>query len=273
MKNWPERSTDNGIQVKISERGVMRVEDRPIRLVLYNTRYGTGTGWAYHAPFPFAGTLKTTMARSSSIARFIASLEPDIVGLVETDGGSFRQGGRGQPEYLAETLGHSWVFSSKYCIPRISGCVPVFRHQGNAVVTSLPIRETSVLRLKRGIKNAVIETGFDDFDLKLVHLSLGSGARRQQILELAAMVREWKRPLLIAGDFNAFGGGPEIEPLIEAGLKNADTLGIRTYPSGRPWLGLDLVLHSPEIDVKRLEVPDVRLSDHLPVVCDFALSL
>ncbi|KUK60826.1 MAG: Metal-dependent hydrolase [Synergistales bacterium 57_84] len=248
--------------------------ERGIRLVLYNIRYCTGADWKYHVPFPFAGSLRSTNRHSDVISEFLASLEPDIVGLVESDCGSFRNSGRSQPEALAERLGQQCIFSPKYRHMRLAERVPVLCHQGNAVITGLPMSATVVHRLRRGIKNVVVETEFDDFSFMLVHLSIGQGARRQQILELAEIAATLAKPLVLAGDFNAFfGGGPEIEPLIEAGLKNADTLGIRTYPSGRPWLGLDLVLHSPEIDVKRLEVPDVRLSDHLPVVCDFALSL
>ena len=260
-----------GLESSAEEVGPLK--NPSIRLVLYNTRYGTGSGWSYHVPFPFAGSLKTTTARSRYIERYIASLRPDIVGLVETDGGSFRNGGRSQPESLAESLGCSWVFSPKYRAPEISKRLPLLRHQGNAVISSLPMLETSVKRLGRGIKNTVIEAQFGDFDLKLVHLSLGPGARREQILELAFMARQRERPLLIAGDFNAFGGDSEIKPLLEAGLKKADPRGRRTYPSRRPMLGLDLVLHSPEIIVSSVKVPNVRFSDHRPVVCDFALSV
>ena len=266
---------DNGRQrVEEAQReGVAPLKDGSIRLVLYNTRYGTGTGWGYHVPFPFAGALRTTTERSGRIEKFIASLEPDIVGLVETDGGSFRNGGKSQPGSLAEVLGQEWVFSPKYRAPGISGHIPLLQHQGNAVVSSLPIRGASVRRLGRGIKNTVIEARFDGFDMKLVHLSLGPGARREQIRELTALAGERERPLLIAGDFNTFGGDHEIGSLLEAGLVKADTRGKRTYPSGRPMLGLDLILHSPEITVSGVKVPKVRFSDHLPVVCDFCLSL
>ncbi len=250
----------------------MDLDRQGIRMVLYNTRYGTGTGWAYHAPFPFAGSFRLTGERSAMIAEFISSLEPDIVGLVETDGGSFRHRGKSQPGVLAARLGHNCIFTSKYCIPRFSSCVPVFRHQGNAVLTSLPVVRTSVRRLRKGIKNAVLQAGFEMFDLQLVHLSLGSGARRDQIRELAetAMIRE--KPMVIAGDFNTFGGVAELEPLFKAGLVNADPQSRRTYPSRKPRLGLDMILHSPEISVCGVEVPEVGFSDHLPVVCDFTVS-
>ncbi len=35
--------------------------------------------------------------------------------------------------------------------------------------------------------------------------------------------------------------------------------------------GMDFVLHQDGIEVTGFEVPDVRLSDHLPIICDFEL--
>ncbi len=246
--------------------------ERGIRLVLYNIRYCTGSGWRHHAPFPFAGSLRTTCGRSETVTEYIASLEPDIVGLVESDKGSFRNNGRSQPEALAERLDQQCVFSPKYRHMRLAERVPVLCHQGNAVVTGLPISTTFVHRLSRGIKNAVIETVFDDFVFMLVHLSIGQGARRGQILELAEIASVQAKPLLLAGDFNAFGGDGELDPLMETGLKKAGPLLCPTFPSRKPRYGIDMVLHSQEISILGFDVPSVPFSDHLPVVCDFTLD-
>lgn len=199
-------------------------------------------------------------------------MEPDIVGLVESDCGSFRNSGRSQPEALADRLGQQCFFSPKYRHIRLAERVPVLRHQGNAVVTGLPISGTIVHRLKRGVKNAVIETGFEEFTFMLVHLSVGSGARRQQILELARIASRRTSPLIIAGDFNTFGGDGELGPLKRAGLKKAGPISLPTFPSQKPRHGLDMILHSSEIAILGFDVPSVLLSDHLPVICDFALD-
>ena len=43
-----------------------------------------------------------------------------------------------------------------------------------------------------------------------------------------------------------------------------------TFPSRSPRWQLDFILHSPGIRVRHFEVlRNVRLSDHLPLVCDF----
>ena len=243
-----------------------------LRLVIYNIRYCTGTGWRHHFPFPFAGSLRTTCGRSGDVTDYIASLGPDIVGLVESDGGSFRNGGISQPEALAERMGCQCVFSPKYRHSRLAERVPILRHQGNAVVTGLPLSETCVHRLRRGIKNAVIETAFPDFIFLLVHLSVGPGARRRQILELADIAGGRSKPVILAGDFNTFGGERELAPLLRSGFEKAGPVCFPTFPSGKPRLGLDMVLHSPGVSVTSFSVPAVDFSDHLPVICDFRLG-
>ena len=57
-----------------------------------------------------------------------------------------------------------------------------------------------------------------------------------------------------------------------AGLTSANTEGIPTYPSRAPRKELDFVLYQEGIKVTRFEVPEVRFSDHLPLVCDFELA-
>lgn len=247
--------------------------ENALRLVLYNTRYCTGNGWGYHLPFPFAATLRTTSGCAEAVNEYISSLSPDLVGLVESDEGSWRCGGKSQPGDLAHRIGGRYVFSQKYRHSRLAGRIPILRHQGNAVITRLPLSGTTVHRLTKGIKNAVIETGFEKFTFLLVHLSIGEKARREQIMEIARIVRDISGPVLLAGDFNVFHGQTELDPLIDAGLAKAGPALCMTFPSGNPRLGLDLVLHSKEISIVGFDVPDARFSDHLPVVCDFTLEM
>ena len=63
-----------------------------IRFLLYNIRYATGVGSNFHLPFPYAGYLRPSSENFKKIIDFIHQIDPDIVGLVEVDGGSFRTG-------------------------------------------------------------------------------------------------------------------------------------------------------------------------------------
>ena len=63
-----------------------------MRFLLYNIRYATGTGAAFHLPVPGAGYLRSDKRVLAGITRFIKGQDPDIVGLIEIDTGSIRTG-------------------------------------------------------------------------------------------------------------------------------------------------------------------------------------
>ena len=54
-----------------------------------------------------------------------------------------------------------------------------------------------------------------------------------------------------------------------AGLRSANVASMPTYPSRAPRKELDFVLHQDGITVTDFQIPDVKMSDHLPLVCDF----
>ena len=78
---------------------------------------------------------------------------------------------------------------------------------------------------------------------------------------------------MVAGDLNTFWGENEIYLLMKApGLLSSNTDNIPTYPSRPPRKEQDFVLNQDGINDTAFEVPDVRHSDHLPLVCDFELA-
>lgn len=243
-----------------------------MRFVLYNIRYATGTGWDYHIPFPFWGCFRKTEKNFKDISSFLMKLNPDIVGLVESDGGSYRQNGKSQPKEMASQIGGMPIFCCKYYPESFITKTPILKSQGNAVVTKIPPVSHKVRYLSYGVKRALLEVEYEDFVLYLVHLSLGRKARTKQLEELAERCMSSKKPVILAGDCNTFGGEDELFPLIErVGLKNANSDLMPTYPSSSPRMLLDFVLYSPEIKVDNLFIPKVTFSDHLPLVCDFSL--
>ncbi len=243
-----------------------------MRFVLYNIRYATGTGWDYHIPFPFWGSFRKTEKNFEDISDFLIKLNPDIVGLVESDGGTYRQNGKSQPVEMASKIGGTPIFGCKYHPKSFITKAPVLKLQGNAVVSKIPPIKSNIKYLSFGVKRAMLEVEYDDFVLYLVHLSLGRKARAKQLEELSRKCLSADKPVILAGDCNTFGGEEELEPLIrKVGLKNANADCMPTYPSSSPRMLLDFVLHSPKIKVTDLLIPRVTFSDHLPLVCDFAL--
>ncbi len=244
-----------------------------MRLVLYNIRYGTGANWHFHLPLPFSGYLKFTGRNLSRITEFLRSEHPDIVGLIEVDGGSYRSRLRSQAVQIAEALGFDHVYESKYSRRSIAQRLPVFRKQGNALLTNQNIHATDFHYFDHGIKRLVIELELETCVIFLVHLSLLSGHRQRQLRDLYHLFKESKKPMIVAGDFNALWGDRELDLFLAAtGLRNANLDRLPTYPSHRPRRQLDFVLHSPEIHVSAFRIPSSRLSDHMPIVCDFAVQ-
>lgn len=85
-----------------------------MRLLLYNIRYATGTGPAFHLPLPGAGYLRSNRRVLEGITRFIGAENPDVVGLIEVDTGSVRTGMINQAEFIANELGHYSTYECKY---------------------------------------------------------------------------------------------------------------------------------------------------------------
>jgi endonuclease/exonuclease/phosphatase family metal-dependent hydrolase len=207
------------------------------------------------------------------IAKFLRELKPDAVGLVEVDTGSYRMRKASQSELLAKELGLNSTWRVKYGLDAWHRRIPVLNKQANALLTRAPVVRERFHYFDRGHKRLVIEVNLPTVRVFLVHLALGFRARQEQLADLSELVRSSDTPCIVAGDFNSFSGNREVRLFLGAtGLLNANRGSQPTYPSWEPRLELDYVLHSPQLKVRNFSVPRVDLSDHLPIVCDFAVS-
>ncbi len=249
------------------------LNDVGVRFLLYNIRYCAGTGAHFHMPFPCSGYLRPTQSNLERVTAFIRSLDPDIAGLVEVDGGSYRSGRINQAEYIAAALGQYHAYQSKYDERSLFQRVPVFNKQVNAFVTRDRIHGQRFHYFEQGMKRLVIELELETLTIFLVHLSLTFRRRQSQLAELYRLVREVRKPVIVAGDFNAFWGDPEIRLFLAAtGLQSANREGRPSFPSWNPRRQLDFVLHSKKICVQSFTIPPVTYSDHLPLLCDFEVA-
>jgi len=235
--------------------------------MLYNICYATHGN---QRRFPLIGLLGRTHDHLDEIIAFIKSTDPDVVGLVEVDSGSYRSGRKSQVERMADELGHFHTYCSKYGADSNWQHIPLYNKQGNAFLTKDTICGEKFHYFESGMKKLVMELELEKVNFFLVHLALGYKARQAQILHLYHLIKETKRPYIVAGDFNAFMGEDEIQLLMSAsGLQNADKDMLPTYPSHNPKRNLDFILHSPKIRINHFEMPRVQLSDHLPLIIDF----
>lgn len=244
-----------------------------MRFLLYNIRYCAGIGARFHLPVPYAGYLKHSTRVLVDIISFIRQVAPDIIGLVEVDGGSFRTGKLCQAEQIADQLGHYHVIESKYGQGSMVGKVPLLGKQGNAVLSSLPILSHRFHYFDQGVKRLVIEARLTPVTVFLVHLSLTYRNRQYQLERLFRLIREIDGPVIVAGDFNVLWGDKELDLFLGATrLINANRKGQPSHPSTSPKRQLDFILHSPELVVTHFEIPGVLHSDHAPLICDFEIN-
>ena len=243
-----------------------------MRFLLYNIRYGTGGGWKFHFPLPFSGYLKKTHKKFSTLVNFITSTNPDIIGLLEADCGSVRFNNESQPKVLAQHLKHFYVYQSKYLQKSIWQSLPLIRKQGNAFLTNMEIKKQDFHYFRQGVKRLMIEIELEDVVVLLVHLSLKFRHRQEQLKDIYTHVKRIKKPLIVSGDFNTRWGAGELKLfLASTGLKNANKEGHLSHPSRSPQRELDFILHSPQIKINSFEMPDIRFSDHRPIVCGFEI--
>lgn len=241
-----------------------------MRLLLYNIRYATGAGAGFHFPLPGSGYLRNTSRNLGHITEFIRTQSPDIVGLVEVDLGSLRSSAVNQAEAIAKVLGHTPCYVSKYGHRSINHKLPIVRKQGNAFLSSYPVVAQRFHYFELGIKRLIMELELEQVSLFLVHLSLKYRHRHHQMHHLLSLVKDARKPVIVAGDFNTFMGDYEIGMFCAAaGLSNANVQGLPSWPSRGPRRQLDFILCGPGIDVTHFDIPRVEYSDHLPLVCDF----
>jgi len=244
-----------------------------MRLLLYNIRYAVGGGASTRMSIPGAGYVLGNQAVLPEISRFIKSVDPDVVGLIEVDTGSIRSRNVNQAESIAAHLGMNTSYETKYGEKSFNQMLPIVRKQGNAFMAAPRVHGERFHYFDTGIKRLIIELEMDDYAIFLVHLSLKYRHRHLQLRRLYDLIEATEKPVVVAGDFNTFWGENEIYLFMKAaGLRSANKDSLPTYPSRAPRKELDFILYQDGINVTNFEIPDVRLSDHLPLVCDFELA-
>jgi endonuclease/exonuclease/phosphatase family metal-dependent hydrolase len=244
-----------------------------MRLLLYNIRYGLGLGPDLHFPVPGAGYLVGNQRNLQRIITFIKAQSPDIVGLVEVDMGSIRTRRVNQAEAIASALGHYSAYQCKYGAASLNQLLPIVRKQGNAFLAAPSVHGERFHYFDKGIKRLIIELELESCSIYLVHLSLKYRHRQEQLHYLHDLIARAEKPVIVAGDFNTFWGEHEIYLFMKAaGLRSANSSGLPSYPCDSPRKELDFILYGQGITVRDFFIPNVRYSDHLPLVCDFDVT-
>lgn len=243
-----------------------------MRFLLYNIRYATGHQGKYHLPVPYAGFFKHTQSRLDQITDFIQSVDPDVVGLVEVDSGSYRSSNICQADVIAQQLGYTPIVEKKYGQSSLVRRVPVLNMQSNAFLTREKVIDHCFYYFREGVKRLVIQVELEQVVFFIVHLSLKYRHRQNQLEYLHQLVKKTNKPVVVGGDFNTFWGSRELALFLAAtDLENANTTNRPSHPSHSPRRQIDFILHSRRLEVTKFLIPDIRLSDHAPLICDLSL--
>ena len=139
------------------------------------------------------------------IATWVAKMNPDVAALVEVLGGS------NDPATLTSLLkqmtGITWYYAYT---PKYSGCP-----EGVMVLSKWPILSKSqyFMSYQRSIAQATLSVGGKHVNFFSTHFSAPSNAgseRQIQASQLVSFASKFPEPRVIAGDFNAQEGTPEI---------------------------------------------------------------
>ena len=191
---------------------------------------------------------------------------------MEVDTGSFRTRYVNQAEVIAEALGHNTSYEIKYDASSFNQLLPIIRKQGNAFLAAPTIHNEQFHYFDTGIKRLIIELELDDVAIFLVHLSLKYRHRHLQLRHLYDLIEKTSKPAMVVGDFNTFWGENEIYLFRKAaGLRSANVHSLPSYPARSPRKELDFILYQDGITIDDFSVPDIQLSDHLPLICDFSV--
>ena len=155
----------------------------------------------------------------------------------------------------------------------LSSLVPIVRKQSNALLAAPRVHGQRFHYFDTGVKRLIIELELEQAVVFLVHLSLKYRTRQEQLRSLHDLVRASTKPVILAGDFNTFFGEDEMYLFREAaGLRSANVAGLKTFPSHQPRMELDFILYGAGLEVTQFRIPQIRHSDHLPLVCDFVVT-
>ncbi len=213
------------------------------------------------------------------VARVIAEIRPDVVGLQEVYRGGWRARSEDQAARLARLTGMKLFFG-----PSFASRGAEF---GNAVLTTGEILDAEVVPLTGSGEprtllcsrialagragGAAGAGGRRGFDFYVTHLAAWgrwqSDLRGRQIADVLKRLRQGRAPFVLAGDLNAGPRAPELLPLLSAEIFRRCGDGLScTHRVLRQ--EIDYVFADPGWTTVRAEVLRIGPSDHWPVLVE-----
>jgi endonuclease/exonuclease/phosphatase family metal-dependent hydrolase len=242
--------------------------DGRLRLLSFNIQVGISTERYHHYLTRSWQHLLPHAGRAANLQRIGALISDfDLVALQEVDGGSLRSGFINQVEHLAQ-LAHF-----PYWYQQLNRNLGHLAQHSNGVLSRLhPLAlEDHPLPGRQGRGAIVLRFGEGAAALLVVmmHLALGARTRTRQLAYIREIILGHQHVVLM-GDMNTHARDLlENSPLRDLGLLAPQVQA--TFPSWQPRRCLDHILLSPAIQLERVEVLPMPISDHLPVAVEIRL--
>jgi endonuclease/exonuclease/phosphatase family metal-dependent hydrolase len=200
-----------------------------------------------------------------AVAALILKTAPDVVGLQEV----VHFNGKQLPEeILAEKTGMHACFLPAHRFK--SRCL------GNAVLCREPISLTVSHELPHAwperrmlleVESCVNGLPVTVFCTHLVHMAqMAARFRLAQATAVAKRMSTCWRPHLLMGDLNAGPNARELHPVRALGGADDHLDGLRSWPARRPLVLYDHIWPGPGWVVERMELLDLHVSDHRPLL-------
>jgi endonuclease/exonuclease/phosphatase family metal-dependent hydrolase len=233
---------------------------RSVRLVTWNLHYGVNNDAAVD-PATIAATLR--------------SQHPDVIVLQEVNRGWPIGGGTDLAEWLSRTLGMPYVWS-----PAADG------QFGNVIMSSLPMSQVRTGALpygqgpqRRSYAQATVQLpGGRGLTVCTAHLQNITEHHATRDAEIDTLLGHCAghAPVVIAGDFNAMPGWPEIAKFDRAGLVSAQDstghAGELTSPTDTPKYRPDWIFGSDDVSFNHFRIVHSTASDHFPLATTVRLG-
>ncbi len=185
----------------------------------------------------------------------------DLVAIQEVDAGSLRSGFINQLSHLAQEAGFSYAYQQ---VNRDLGHLGQYANGLLARWRPAQVEQHQLPGLRgRGAIMARFQMAGQDIVIVNMHLALTGRGRWHQLAYMRSLLDE-RVPTVLMGDLNCSHAELLESPLGDMAWQW--TYGpLDTYPSWRPVRRLDHILVSRHFRIERVDVPDLRLSDHRPV--------
>jgi len=186
-----------------------------------------------------------------------------------------------QPDFLAKDVWPEFAYAQN--------AIYSVGHHGNAILSKFPliswenINVSPYRRASRSLLHGIVHIIEKDIKLHIIciHFGLFGGERRRQIAKLCARIDNHvphDAPLIVAGDFNDWGGVAEKFFYQHLDLQEAyyHLHGHRaqTFPAWMPVLAMDRIYYrglQPLSCERLVYAPWSHLSDHAPLAAVFQL--